>query len=445
VLVLLLVVGLAGGGLLVATRREQPPAPAGGAAAGGSGAPAATTGPPSSGAPAAPAATPAAVREVQRAVTELRGLRFTRKVPVTVESPAKLSRRLQRIMAEEVDEAELAREGRVLELLGQLPPGTDLPRLLRNLQVEGALGFYLPGRRPPKGGLYVRSTQGLDPFARYVLAHELTHAVTDQRYDLTRADRLDGIGGREDELAALSGLIEGDANLTAQLYLTQRLTPAERLAVAVSAAGQVTPGRDAAPAVLRESMLFPYQAGQAFVARLYQAGGWAQVNRAYRDPPVSTEQVLHPERYLGDRDQPQRVSVPDLSGRLGPGWRPEAELSFGELDARLLLQEQLPVAAAETAAAGWDGGRVRTFQRGDRTALALRTVWDSSAEAAQFCGAMRGWGRGRFGSGTRAGDVLRWSAAGQHTALRCGGARVAWLSAPDRPTLDRLLAGLGGP
>jgi hypothetical protein len=138
--------------------------------------------------------------------------------------------------------------------------------------------------------------------------------------------------------------------------------------------------------------------------------------------------------------------VPDLGGRLGAGWRPGVELGFGEFEARLLLQSELPVTAAETAAAGWDGGRLRTFERGARTALALRTVWDSAGEADQFCGAMRRWAGARFGSGTRAGaGTHRWSGSGQQTALVCRSTRAAWLSAADRPTLDRLLRGLGGP
>jgi hypothetical protein len=103
------------------------------------------------------------------------------------------------------------------------------------------------------------------------------------------------------------------------------------------------------------------------------------------------------------------------------------------------------VTAAQAAAAGWDGGRLRTFQRGARTAMALRTVWDSTAEAAQFCDGLRGWAAGRFGPATRAGSTLRWSGSAQRTALLCAGPRVAWLSAPDRPTLDRLVAGLGAP
>jgi hypothetical protein len=444
VVILLLVIGLAAGGLVVATRREQPPAA--GATAGGAPATSAPTPrTPSTRAPAAGAAAPAGVREVQRAVAELRGLRFTRRVPVTVETPEKLSRRLLRILAAETDRAELVRLGRTMELLGQLPPGTDLPGLLHRIRSESTLGFYLPGR-PPKGGLYVRSTRGVDPFARYVLAHELTHAVTDQNYDLTHADRLDAATGREDELAAYTALLEGDATLTAQLYVTERLTMAEKVALAQTAASQANTGRDAAPAVIRESLAFPYQEGLRFVRRLYQQGGWAAVDRAYRDPPTSTEQLLHPERYLSTRDRPQAVAIPDLSGRLGAGWRPGVEVSFGEFDARLLLQEQLPVTAAEAAAAGWDGGRLRSFQRGGHTALALRTVWDSSAEADQFCAAMSRWAGARFGQGTRAAaGTVRWSGAGQHTALTCRGPRVAWFSAPDRPALDRLVTGTGGP
>ena len=179
---------------------------------------------------------------MQRDVAELRELRFRRQVPVTVESPGKLARRLLRVLAEETDEAELRRQGRAMELMGELPPGTDLPRLLNRLQAESVLGFYLPGRRPPKGALYVRSSRGLDPYARVILAHELTHAVTDQRFDLTLADRLAATTAAEDELAAYTALVEGDATLTMQRYLAERLTPAEQADAGLAAAADRTPG-----------------------------------------------------------------------------------------------------------------------------------------------------------------------------------------------------------
>ena len=441
VLVLLLVVGLAAGGLVFATRRD----PGGStAAAPGPGtpttrAPAGAT--PTSRAPAASPTTPA-IREVQRAVAELRGLEFRRRVPVTVERPDKLAKRLRRVLGDETDEAEVRRQGRAMELLGQLPRGTDLPKLLERLQAESVLGFYLPGKPPDKGGLYVRSSRGLDPYARITLAHELTHAVTDQHYDLTQADRLAAAGGHEDELAAYTGLVEGDASLLMQRYAAERLTPQELADAALAIARDSTPMRDAAPAAVRETMLFPYQEGLQFVQALYQQGGWAAVDRAYRDPPTTTEQLLHPERYLGTRDRPQPVAVGDLSARLGGGWRPAADTSFGEFNARLLLRGESGAAGAAAAAEGWDGGRLRTFQRANGTALVIRTVWDSRAEAAEFCRAMTTWATGRFGP---AAGPRRWSGAGQQTTLRCAGDRAAWLSAPDRATLDRLTAALGGP
>jgi hypothetical protein len=438
-LVLLLVVGLAVSGLVFATRRDDPAAPS--AAGPGPGTP--TTGAPAGQTPSTPApsasATTPAIREVQRAVAELRGLDFRRQVPVTVESPDKLAKRLLRVLAEETNETDVRRQGRAMELLGELPRGTDLPKLLERLQAESVLGFYLPGKPPRKGGLYVRSSRGLDPYARIILAHELTHAVTDQHYDLTKADKLAAAGGHEDELAAYTGLVEGDASLLMQRYLAERLTPREQADAAVAVARDGTPMRDAAPAAVRESMLFPYQEGLRFVQALYQRGGWAAVDRAYRDPPTTTEQLLHPERYLGTRDRPQPVAVPDLSGRLGGGWRPAADTTFGEFDARLLLGG---VSGAVSAAEGWDGGRLRTFQRGGGTAMVIRTVWDSRAEAAEFCQAMTAWAIRQFGpaSGSR-----RWSGAGQQTALRCSGDRAAWLSAPDRPTLQRLTTTVGSP
>jgi hypothetical protein len=431
-LVLGLVAALAGTGLaLRADRRRAPPATSVAAAPSSTTAAPTTTRP-----PVAAARTPAAVRAIQGDVTELRGLRFRRPVPVTIESPAKLARRLLRTLDAETDEPDEARQGRALAVLGELPLGTDLPRLRRQIQAESVLGFYLPGR-PPKGRLFVRSSRGLDPYAKVVLAHELTHAVTDQHYDLTRSDRLAAAVGRDDEQTAYSALVEGDASLVMQRYLRERLTAAERVAAGQASAGDRTPRRDAAPTVIREPMLFPYREGLRFVFLLYQAGGWAAVNRAYRDPPTSTEQILHPDKYLARRDRPQQVTVPDLSARLGGGWRPATQIGFGELDLRLLLETRMPQATAEAAAAGWDGARLRSFERGGRTALVLRTVWDSTAEAAEFCTAVTRWATARFGGPTA---PRRWSGQGQLAALRCQGPRATLLSAPDQQTFQRLLA-----
>jgi hypothetical protein len=409
---------------------------------GGPSAPTATSAPapPSTAAPASGSRTEKAIAAVRNRVEEIRELRFRRPVPVKILSPHKLADQLLRELDAETDEQALAQQGRALELLGELRPGTDLPKLIRSVQAESVLGFYVPGKPPAKGRLYVRSDRGVDPYTEFVLSHELTHAVTDQHYDLTRSDRLQA-AGKDDQLTAYSGLVEGDAVLTMQRYLRLRLTTQQQAEVAQAAAGERTPKLDAAPQVLRESLLFPYQTGLAFVNTLYERGGYAAVDRAYQDPPTSTEQLLHPERYL-DRDQPQAVEVPDLAGKLGAGWRPGARVEWGELDTRLMLEGELPEATAELAASGWDGGRLRTFERAGRTAMVLRTVWDSAGQAREFCAAAGRWAGGRFGP-SQAGS--RWSGLGQESSLVCNGNHAAWLSAPDGATLDRLRGALGPP
>jgi len=396
--------------------------------------------PPSTAAPASRSQASRQIDAVRARLERVRELRFRRPVPVNLLTPAKLADQLLREIDAETDERALQQQGHALELLGELRPGTDLPKLIRSVQAESVLGFYVPGKPPAKGRLYVRSDRGLDPYAEFVLSHELTHAVTDQHFDLTRADRLEAAGA-DDQLTAYSGLIEGDAVLTMQRYLTLEFDASQQAEVARAAAGERTPRLDAAPAALRESLLFPYQTGAAFVNMLYQQGGYAAVDRAYRDPPVSTEQLLHPERYLR-RDQPQPVTVPDLAGRLGPGWRPAATVEWGEFDSRLVLEGELPTTTAELAASGWDGGRLRTFERGGKTAMVIRTVWDTAQEAREYCDATGRWAGSRFGS---AADPGRWSGLGQQTILLCRGTHVAWLSAPDSATLDRLRAGLGPP
>jgi hypothetical protein len=386
-------------------------------------------------------AVPAGIRVVESDVERLRGLRFRRPVPVTVESPSKVAAQLLRELDSDTDKADVRRQGRALALLGEVPASTDLYQLLRSVQAESVLGFYVPGKPPAKGRLYVRSDHGLDPFTRFVLSHELTHAVTDQHYDLTLADRLESANA-SDRAAAYSGLLEGDATVTMQRYFERVLSPDEQATAAQVAASQSTAKMDAAPAAVREYLEFPYSAGAAFVNALYRRGGWDAVNRAYRDPPTSTEQLLHPERYLDRRDQPQTLHVPDLHAALGSGWRQGTHTEWGEFDARVLLESAFPVTTAERAAAGWDGGELRTFERGKRTAMVLRTVWDSPGEAGENCTAMSRWATVRFGSPT-ASD--RWSTPVQQGALLCQGAHVAWLSAPDSASLDRLVRGLGSP
>jgi hypothetical protein len=138
---------------------------------------------------------------------------------------------------------------------------------------------------------------------------------------------------------------------------------------------------------LDDVLRFPYREGARFVSALLESGWWPAVNAAYGDPPVSTEQILHPERYLADpRDDPRTVLLPDLREDLSEDWRLITQDVLGELLLRVHLDHYLPDSdKAVKAADGWDGDLAALWQDVDgNEILVIRTLWDSPAEAAVF-------------------------------------------------------------
>jgi hypothetical protein len=179
------------------------------------------------------------------------------------------------------------------------------------------------------------------------------------------------------------------------------------------------------PAFVVDLFTFPYPNGQAFVGGLRARGGQTAVNAAFRSPPVSTEQVLHPTRYPSDA--PRDIEVPDLRSRLGKGWHDLDVQDVGEGWLLTLLQLRVSDSNAARDAAGWDGGQYRAWSRGDSTAVLLITAWDSPRDAEEFASGMRGW------LGARTADVQQ------------GGQQVAVLFASDPLTLTRLHQAALGP
>jgi hypothetical protein len=156
---------------------------------------------------------------------------------------------------------------------------------------------------------------------------------------------------------------------------------------------------DSAPLVVRRELLFPYTSGVDFIADVYADGQWPAVNRVWETPPQSTEQILHPSKYLAG-EAPIPVTVPYLLGTLGPGWRELEENTNGELDWNILIEQYIDAPTANEAAAGWGGDRFRLLRRDSDSALvfAARTAWDSDADARQFFTAFQQVAGRRHGS-----------------------------------------------
>lgn len=375
------------------------------------------------------------IERIARAVEQLRGLKFARGVKPEVLTTEQLSKRIQESYDEEQPRAEIDATDKTLTALGLLAPDADLYSILRDVGSEQVAGYY---DDQDESLVISGSVANLTPYDRVLLAHELVHALTDQRFGLDALSKLQD-EGKDDEATAYLSLVEGDATLMMYLYSQEFLSESERGEVDRQADGLTSPKLDAAPPVVRESLLFPYDRGAQFVNALYQRGGTAEIDKAYRLPPTSTEQIMHPARYF-TRDDPQTVTLPDLAGALGQGWTRIEEGGAGEFDMLLIADEYLPESDAREAAAGWDGGRYATFDSAAGSLVTLSTVWDSADEARQAADALADWMRPRLGnrgSGYRDGSVAGWeSPSGAAEVLR-DGTRVVLVVGPDRASVGK--------
>ena len=328
-----------------------------------------------------------AYAQIRAAVEQLRGLQPTAAVePVTIDA-AQLRSNLEAEFDRAHTPASLANTEGLLIALGLLPAGASLRALTLDFQAGQVAGYY----SPEQGELFVvNRSGGLGAVELVTYAHEFTHQLQDQRIGLDSLG-LD-VADQSDRSLARLAVVEGDATSVQTTWMTANLDPhqlGQLLGSALDPASLEAFQR--APAFLRDTALFPYQDGLAFVSRLVALGGYARVDAAYADPPDSTEQILHPNTYL-DREPPIEATVPDgLAGTLGAGWSEAARDTLGELILRIWLRAgDVSAAAARTAASGWGGDRVALFRGPDgATSVLLRTAWDTADDADEFATAAR--------------------------------------------------------
>jgi hypothetical protein len=186
----------------------------------------------------------------------------------------------------------------------------------------------------------------------------------------------------------------------------------------------------------------------AFVEYIFDRGNWADVNQAYENPPISTEQILHPSKYrLGER--PVTITPPNLDAILGSAWQRVARDTLGEWTTYLILgygadnAAQLDDQTAATAAAGWGGDAYQIYYQPDQdqSILAAEWAWDSDTDQNQFFQAMTNYLDQRF-RGARADQVGGdcWELNDQLSCLFRDGQRTLWLIIPDRETLNSVLS-----
>lgn len=347
----------------------------------------------------------------------------------------------EQLVAEIEDDAEAINiTQQLLVFLDLMAEGQDLYTILLNIHSEEVLGFYDTESKE----LYVISgTEDLGPVEEVTFAHEYTHALQDQHFDL---GSLLVSEDNSDISMAVDSLIEGDATLMTAIYVWNILTDSEREALFQESDDSEDEAFDAAPKVIQENFLFPYEAGLDFAMDLYVEGGWQAINEAYSDPPQSTEQILHPEKYL-QRDEPQAVTMPDLQSALGAGWSQLDDDVLGELNIRIYLETFVDASEASKAAEGWDGDRYLFLKDTEgREVFVLHSVWDSIADAREFFDAYITFVENKSGGNwslfSQESGKRWWKAEGLSVYLEQGGDEVLLIIAPDEDIAEVVRAEL---
>ena len=330
------------------------------------------------------------VEEIKQNVAAIRGLKFARAVPIHVENEGVIRKYLEAELIGDKGEEKLRNTALAYSKLGLFPAGINLKNSLLKMYAAQVQGFYdLQGKKVvlPKhsgDGINTGGHRGASACDDKVVAHELTHALQDQHFAL--GERL-GPSNNSDKTLAFRAVAEGDANLAESLYSFGGIFQDSGLSVgqiSQTGTGELPPGMSDVPSAIADKLLFQYQIGTSFVKHVFAKWGWPGVNLLYRSPPRSTEQLLHPEKYLDSPDPPTIIELTNLSCLFSVDWTEIENNTLGELMVQSLFSGFVSREEAMMVAGGWDGDRFVAFRRGDEISFIWVTAWDSPEDAQEF-------------------------------------------------------------
>ncbi len=385
--------------------------------------------------------------EIERQVIRIRGLQPRSPLHRELLTTSQLHQKIIDDFLKDYTPTEVEKDVTTLSLFGLLPRNFDLYTLLRDLYTEQIAGFYDDETKT----MYVIQDEAFRGPQRSTYAHEYTHALQDQTFDFRGGLKMtdETCEQQSEYCAAVQSLIEGDASLTEQFWLLNAASPEDRRQIQEFYQNYQSPVFDTTPEFLQQDFLFPYRQGLDFVLYLYQKGRWDAINAAFKHPPLSTEQILHPEKYPDDA--PLEVNVPDLSPVL-TGYDLYDEGEIGEWYLYLILAYaekqawRLSEKIAAQAAAGWGGDVYQVWRdpQNGETLLLVNIRWDSENDAQEFYNAFQQYGVQRWGQPLSATTTAsRWqeSTAGQSILIR-EKSHTIWILGSDAKAVTNALEAL---
>lgn len=358
--------------------------------------------------------------DIETQLTELRGLKFLKAVPSEHQSMEDWGKYLDKELDTMFPPDKVDGFMAGLVRLGMLKQPIDLGKEFKNALLSQAGAYY----DPPSGTFYYLMTDMAPEFLKTVAAHELVHALQDQHFQLGKL--LENLEEEEaesvrndDEVLAVRFLVEGEATYVQTLWQMKTMMNSDLSAnpqleamtfqmqanldadTIIKMSKQIDAGAmgledgdiakaieamDTIPPYILHPLLAAYLKGAYFVMSLRHAGGWDSVAEAYRHLPATSEQVMHPDKFIKQRDNPTPMTLEAIDYLQERGWKQIDSAMHGEFYLGLLLGNfGCPAPRAARASAGWDGDLYRAYQREDgRVMFVLATTWDSEKEAQEF-------------------------------------------------------------
>ena len=390
-----------------------------------------------------------AADEVLGQMSQLLDLPIKEPLKKTLRSKQEIRDYLVREEKEDKDQAQRDADTKTLIAFGLIPKGFPLDSFMLDVLTDQIAGLYDPQARE----FYIADWIPVDE-QKAVMAHELTHALEDQSFHID--PWIKAARPNDDAELARESVSEGSAMAAMVDYTLRdqkmgvRDLPDVTLLIRSGAVDEMSkdPNLSKAPAYIRDDLLFPYLAGTTFSQQFLKAhSGWDDLRILFANPPVSTQQIMHPDLYLAGV-KPEKVSLPDWKTTVPADWKLLEENVLGEFNLDEVLKQYLGQDRADPLAAAWRGDRYASFEdsKTNTVPVVMLLALDSTEDAARFAGQYSEALEKKYTVRTqlfRRPNYFQFHTDAGGVFLRCIDTRCLTVESASRETFDKIDAGIG--
>ncbi len=329
-------------------------------------------------------------------VSKTRKLEFKNSPEVNIISQNKIKENIKKEIEKHYTQERLDADAKLLLKLGLISQIADYEKNVLDLLTENIAGYYTPQDKK----IYVTENaldEVMPGIPSITIMHEQVHALQDQYHDLKAIDDA-LLSQNQDKGLAVQSVIEGEATV---LMYDAFFRSMQGIGLGNSSdkfdlrsfvidsllaySKRIKTDKDK-PAIFMESLLFPYVWGGSFIQYTVNTKGWEEVDSIYSDMPVSSEQIMHPEKYYIVRDEPKKVDFPDISGILGTSWKRLSKDTLGEFNFYLIGKAFLDELSTKMMSEGWGGDSFELYEEANskKTFFLVLSKWDTERDADEF-------------------------------------------------------------